>query len=482
MGAGGGLFASLLASSSQVHLQDSQVVSNTADGTGGGVFITGPSTASWQVEGSQFYSNTATAGGAIANIVPLNLSDSQLHDNRVSLDGGAIEAFAPMVIARTTLAANTAGRFGGGLFDLQTDSNALYPVFADIRESTLSANGAQSGGAIYHDGYITPNSLLSLTNSTVSGNAAVRTGSGGGVYVYGGQAQLLNATVANNRIVLGLPVAGPGMGGGLYVTATAVLTAYNSIIANNLRGDGVRLPTADDCFSQGTTGTLSSVLIRMNTNCYVTGFLFNIISGEDPLLGLLQDNGGSTQTQALLPGSPAIDAGFSTGCVDGSGAPLTHDQRGAPRPAFGDPDPTCDMGAFEVVPEADLALGQHASPAQPRPGAPLTYTLTVTNTGPAPATGVVLTNTLPAGATLRTVTPSQGSCLGTAPIICNLGPLGSGAPATVTVGVTPAIAARLTNTATVAANEFDPALANNTASETTTVGWVLFLPLVRRGP
>ena len=478
VGAGGGLFASLLASSSQVALRDSQVVSNTADGTGGGVFITGSTAAAWLVEGSQFYSNTAASGGAIGNFVPLDLSDSQLHDNRASFDGGAIEAFAPLVIARTTLAANTAGRFGGGLFDLQTDSNALYPVFADISQSTLSANGAQFGGAIYHDGYITPNSLLSLTNSTVNGNAAVRKGSGGGVYVYGGQAQLFNATLANNRVVLGLPVAGPGMGGGLYLTATAVLTAENSIIANNTRGDGIRTPTLDDCFSFGTTGELAYDLIRVTANCSVTGPQGGLIIGQDPLLGPLQDNGGSTQTQALLPGSPAIDAGAPTGCTGADGAPITNDQRGAVRPE----DPTCDLGAYEVVPEADLAVGQQASRAQSRPGAPITYTLTVTNTGPAPATGVVLTDTLPAGVTLRAVTPSQGSCLGTAPIVCNLGPLGSGAPATVTVGVTPAIAARLTNTATVAANEFDPALANNTASETTTVGWVLLLPLVTRGP
>jgi len=64
------------------------------------------------------------------------------------------------------------------------------------------------------------------------------------------------------------------------------------------------------------------------------------------MLGPLQNNGGPTQTQALLPGSPAVDAGNPNGCTDGSGNLLKTDQRGAPRP---DPEDTggCDIGAFE---------------------------------------------------------------------------------------------------------------------------------------
>jgi len=70
------------------------------------------------------------------------------------------------------------------------------------------------------------------------------------------------------------------------------------------------------------------------------------LNNTDPVLGPLQNNGGPTQTQALLPGSPAIDAGNPNGCTDGNGNLLKTDQRGAPRH---DKEDTggCDMGAFE---------------------------------------------------------------------------------------------------------------------------------------
>jgi CSLREA domain-containing protein len=352
VGAGGGVYAYLPSSLSQVVIRDSQVYSNTADGTGGGLFVDGNSTAQWSIQRSEIYSNTAASGGGIGNFVPLALSDSNLHGNHTSSDGGAIETFSPLVILRTTLDANTAGRFGGGIFDLQTSSNALYPEFAHIEQSTLSRNSAQYGGGIYHDGFITPGSLLTLLNSTLSGNAVSKNGGGGGLYVYGGQAQLLNATVASNRVQLGFPIRGAGIGGGLYITATAVFTAENSLIANNTRGNGITVSTPDDCFSSGTVGTLAYNLILNTTNCFVTGPQGGNIVGLNPLLGPLQNNGGSTQTHALLLGSPAIDTGAPAGCVDDLGAPLTLDQRGFLRPVNGGISLSCDIGAYEYYPFA----------------------------------------------------------------------------------------------------------------------------------
>jgi hypothetical protein len=60
------------------------------------------------------------------------------------------------------------------------------------------------------------------------------------------------------------------------------------------------------------------------------------LTNTDPMLGPIQDNGGPPWTHALLPGSPAINAGTNSGCP---GA----DQRGVKRPLFG----TCDIGAYE---------------------------------------------------------------------------------------------------------------------------------------
>ena len=82
------------------------------------------------------------------------------------------------------------------------------------------------------------------------------------------------------------------------------------------------------------------------------------VTVADPLLGPLANNGGPTQTHALVVGSPAIDRGNPNGCLDSTGAPLQTDQRGLPR-AFdgnGDGRAACDIGAFEYMVRAFLPL------------------------------------------------------------------------------------------------------------------------------
>ena len=66
--------------------------------------------------------------------------------------------------------------------------------------------------------------------------------------------------------------------------------------------------------------------------------------GVDPLFGAYGDNGGLVSSLAILPESPAVDAGDPAGCVDLDGITLSTDQRGLPRPV----GPRCDVGAFEV--------------------------------------------------------------------------------------------------------------------------------------
>lgn len=355
VGAGGGAFVYLPSPQSELAIRDSQVDNNTADGTGGGLYVEGASAIQWSIDHSVMYSNTAAAGGAIGNFIPLNLSDSHLYDNHVSMDGGAIEAFSPYAISRTTLEANTAHRFGGGIFDLQTAADPAHPEFAHIEASTFISNYAQYGGGIYHDGFITPGSVLTLLNSTLSGNTVFRpnggsgSADGGGIYIYGGQAQLFNATIASNRVQLGLPGHGyPGIGGGVYITASTTFTADNSIIAKNTHGNGITTEGTDDCFSSGTVGELAYDLIFDMTNCSVSGPQGGNIVGQDPLLSPLQNNGGSTQTRALAANSPAVDNGAPAGCTGVGGAPLTADQRGwaRPYPQGG----RCDMGAYEYKP------------------------------------------------------------------------------------------------------------------------------------
>src|SRR5262249_31099524 len=111
------------------------------------------------------------------------------------------------------------------------------------------------------------------------------------------------------------------------------------------------------------------------------------------VLGPLQNNGGQTETHALLPGSPAIDAGDAV-CTDANGAPLTTDQRGKPRPVDGNGDGTraCDIGAFEFFPTVNnlvtlapgLQTSFNATPVPCGPAGTFTITATFTNASTTP--------------------------------------------------------------------------------------------------
>lgn len=117
----------------------------------------------------------------------------------------------------------------------------------------------------------------------------------------------------------------------------------------------------------------------------------------------------------------------------------------------------------------DLLVAKSATPDPATAGSNLTYTVTAANNGPQLATGVVVTDTLPAGLTAISSMPSQGTCSGTTVVSCALGDIAAGTAATVTIVVRPAAAGSITNTVTVAGNQPDPNEANNTATLTTLV-------------
>lgn len=200
---------------------------------------------------------------------------------------------------------------------------------------TFAGNhGAAKGGAI--DGTA---GAVSLTNSTVAGNSA--SAQGGGIYSggMGSSLSLTNSTVSAN--------SAPS-GAGIHVAAAGTATLSSVTLADNAGDANLWVAPAPTAVSLSKTivgscaGTPPASLGRNldpGGSCGLAGG--GDLAGADPRVGPLFDNGGPTDTMALLPGSAAIDAA-------GSCPPPERDQRGVPRPQAG----ACDIGAYEAQPAA----------------------------------------------------------------------------------------------------------------------------------
>lgn len=118
--------------------------------------------------------------------------------------------------------------------------------------------------------------------------------------------------------------------------------------------------------------------------------------------------------------------------------------------------------------EADLAISKIVTQEPVGSGVNFNYEVVVTNLGPGGATGVVMTDTLPAGVSLVSSATSQGSCSGTTTVTCTLGAMAGGTSATIDLTVTKTVGGSVSNSATVSANETDPNAGNNSNTTQTT--------------
>jgi hypothetical protein len=234
--------------------------------------------------------------------------------------GGILNYLGTVKVSDSTVSGNTAN-LGGGLRN--------YSGAVTVSNSTFSGNSAgYGGGGVYNSG------TLTLTDSTLYGNSAGN-GDGGGIDNLSGTATLINCTLDKN--------SASGRGGGIY--NNAILNLTNTLIAFDTA------PTGPDILNSGTIATASHNLIRIGDDgSNLVSPLTNGSNGNqvgtagspiDPKLDPrgLRNNGGPTQTIALEPGSPAINAGD-----DSVRATVPTDQRGRPRQS----GPHVDIGAFEV--------------------------------------------------------------------------------------------------------------------------------------
>jgi predicted outer membrane repeat protein len=291
-------------------------------------------------------------GGIRNNSGTLIVSDSRVQDNVAGSRGGAIHSTGSLTLFRCDLSANQA-TFGGALY-----AEGAAAV-TDIRASRVLGNQAtQSGGAMIAFGQtrvsetevsqnsaatigggIVAASSLTIVNTTIANNLA-NTFGGGLTTVDSPSAitNIYNSTIVGNAADQDQDFE--GLGGGVYTPGSSgQVNIYNTIIAGNTVSNS---PQPDDC--RGIIKTHARNLFG-NTN----GCTIDQISGSWDFLnslnflGPLQNNGGPTQTIALLAGSNAINAGTpGAGCLDNTSTTIAIDQREFPRNVG-----VCDLGAYE---------------------------------------------------------------------------------------------------------------------------------------
>jgi predicted outer membrane repeat protein len=291
---------------------------NVPSGMGGGLFVR---TGNAMVSGGQIFSNTAYYGGGVyVQTGNTAVSGGQIFHNTAKVGGGVFaQTGSAIVVSRTQILSNTTSIGGGGAYN---NGGALMVI-----DSIVSNNaGSWWGGGIVNNG-----GVLTLTNSTLSGNQAISPTYGGGAI---NQTSSGSATTINNSTIVS-NTAGNAARSGIWLQH-GTLDIQNSIVAHNGVTNNVQVESGAALTSLGYNLTNSDV----GTPFTATGDLID----TNPLLGPLQDNGGSTWTHALLPGSPALDR-IPFG-VNGCGTTITTDQRGQPRP--GTFTHMCDMGAYEA--------------------------------------------------------------------------------------------------------------------------------------
>jgi hypothetical protein len=284
-------------------------------------------------------------GGGIYNSGTLTLTNSTISGNTTGNggagpipgtggSGGGIYSGSTLTLNNSTVSDNTAACSGGGVYngDILALTNSTVSGNTANGRSGLVVLGGVGGGGIYND-----KGTATLTNSTVSGN---RSGIwGGGILNYHGDVTVNNCTVRGNTA--------DGKGGGIYNHDGTVNFSHSIVSGNTATDDGNEVSNNDtvnannynlfgdssETDAQAFAGFAPTVPTDINATQDGTP------TALGDILDPLADNGGPTETHALVPGSPAIDY-IPTGQCD-----VATDQRGIPRP-----QPTggnCDVGAFE---------------------------------------------------------------------------------------------------------------------------------------
>lgn len=351
-------------------------------------------------------------GGAILNNETLTISECLITGNDAASGGGGIfNRYGILTVRASTISGNTAVH-GGGLYDRRgnvtihqsrvRDNTASYSGGGlygggfngqgtiTISQSTISGNMARIAGAISKtDG------MLTITQSTVSGNSA--SSYFGGISDNDGILAIIQSTISGNSTT--------GFSGGIHFNGSKSMTITNSIVAGNTAGGiasditGLNVSTnsknnlvGDSTTSGGLThGINGNIVGNLGVGTLSLSAILQTLSVDGVLKPLLANNGGPTETIALVIGSPAINAGdidsipFDTSDLDGDTdftEPAPFDQRGTGFDrVLGE---VVDIGAVEsafTAPAVSLSIDELDTPHNEGHSGLNSFTFTVTRTG-----------------------------------------------------------------------------------------------------
>jgi hypothetical protein len=287
---------------SRSELQDLAVTGGyLGEGTGGAIFVDGESggDASLTLTRTWIHHNQLGFGdgGAIHNNGNLTIRESLISSNTAGDEGGAIENDDVLTLVNSTISGNTANDEGGGI---DNDGDASENEDQNPQES-LTGEVPEDAAGVFAE------------NSTIANNEALH-GNGGGIATEGGQQTF--ARGAEEQI------------------PEALAVFHNSVVSDNAADGAANCSNNQPKESQWSSSNGYNIEDGETCEFKSTGDLDNT-----PRLGALDNNGGPTDTHALLEESPAIDAGDpdAAKCEDADQRGVTRFQRNG-----------CDMGAYEA--------------------------------------------------------------------------------------------------------------------------------------
>ncbi|HEX3582891.1 MAG TPA: Calx-beta domain-containing protein [Thermoanaerobaculia bacterium] len=501
-GGGGGLWleaSTELQATATAEVDDSVISGNIADpqdgtavnnnpsdlGYGGGLFLNGALMTS--ISGTTISGNTAAIGGGVGALY----------------DYGGI-SFVNATIANNTAASPAQPGIGGGVV-LASQSAASFA------ETTISGNSAQKGaGGIYaYDSDVTLNNSIVANStgvpdigeggvSTVTSNYTLVENPGsvvlGGTGNITGTDPALGALADNGSSIL---VGNPN---GTQVHPQTELPASSSPVVN--AGDPAFTPppaTDERGFPRVQGGRIDMGAVEVappaisignvsqnEGNSGTTAFNFPVTLSA-PSAETVTVNYATADGSATAPSDYASASGTVTFTPGQTAQQVTVNVVGdttvEPNETFTvnltSPSANATIGTATgtgtivnddaVVANVDLSITKSAGAGPFFATQNLTYSISVNNAGPGSATGVTVTDAIPAGTTFVSATPSQGSCSGTTTVTCNLGTLANAGSASVSLTVTPHNAGPVSNTAIVSSAQTDTNPVNNSSTANVTV-------------